>query len=169
MSQDTYNILFLCSANSARSLMAEAIMQREGAGKFTAFSAGSQPAGTPNPNAMSLLEREDFASGQFRSKSWDEFASDTAPQMDFVVTLCDQAAGETCPVWPGQPMLAHWGIQDPAKFEGNAAQTAVIFAKAYAQIRNRITAFTNLPIESLDHLSLKTKMDEIGQMSEDAV
>lgn len=167
MTQKTYNILFLCSANSARSLMAEAIMQREGLGKFRSYSAGSQPSSAPNPNAMALLERNNFDASQFRSKSWDEFAAPDAPKMDFVITLCDQAAGEECPVWPGQPMIAHWGIHDPAKFEGNEAHTGVIFAKTYGQIRNRITIFANLPIDSLDKLSLQRELDEIGNMPKD--
>ncbi len=164
MDQKTYNILFLCNANSARSLMAEAIMQREGLGKFKAFSAGAHPSGAPNPNAMALLKRENFEISHFRSKSWDEFAATAAPQMDFVITLCHQAAGEECPIWPGQPLIAHWDIHDPSQFEGNAAQTGVIFAKTYAQIRNRITIFANLPIETLDQLSLKEQMDNIGDM-----
>lgn len=162
MDQKNYNILFLCNENSARSLMAEAIMQREGQGKFRAYSAGSQPSGVPNPNAIALLERNKFETTQFRSKSWDEFAAPDAPKMDFVITLCDQAAGEECPVWPGQPMMAHWGIHDPAKFEGNEAHVGVIFAKTFGQIRNRITSFANLPIDTLDQLSLQQKLDEIG-------
>jgi protein-tyrosine-phosphatase len=167
MTQKTYNVLFLCSENSARSLMAEAIMQREGLGKFKSYSAGSQPSGTPNPNAMALLERNNFDTGLFRSKSWDEFAAADAPKMDFVITLCDQAAGEECPVWPGQPMLAHWGLHDPAKFEGNEAHTGVIFAKTYGQLRNRITIFANLPIDSLDKLSLQRELDDIGNFPKD--
>jgi protein-tyrosine-phosphatase len=166
MTQKTYNILFLCRANSARSLMAEAIMQREGLGKFRAFSAGSHPANAPNADAMSLLARENFDVSLFRSKSWDVFAGPDAPQMDFVVTVCDTLAGEECPVWPGQPMQAHWGVHDPVAFKGNEAHTAVIFAKTYAQLRNRITVFANLPFDALDQLSLKKQMDEIGELVE---
>ncbi|CUI84528.1 arsenate reductase ArsC [Cognatishimia activa] len=166
MTQKTYNILFLCSANSARSLMAEAIMQREGLGKFKAFSAGSNPATAPNDNAMALLERNNYDISQFRSKSWDEFGKEDAPLMDFVITVCDKAKGETCPIWPGQPMSAHWGVPDPVSFEGNEAHTGVIFAKTFAQLRNRITIFANLPIESLDALALQKEMDAIGEIQD---
>lgn len=164
MTQKTYNILFLCNANSARSLMAEAIMQREARGKFNPYSAGAQPSGSPNPHAVTLLERNGFDTSRFRSKSWDEFAKTDAPQMDFVMILCDQANGEECPVWPGQPMTAHWGIHDPASFEGNAVHTGVIFAKTYGQIRKRITAFVNLPIETLDKLTLQAELSKIGDL-----
>lgn len=165
MTQKTYNILFLCHANSARSLMAEAIMQREGLGKFKAFSAGSSPAANAHPVAMALLERNNFDVSSFKPKSWDAFGNDGAPEMDFVITVCDKAAGEPCPTWPGQPMTAHWGVEDPAEFEGNEAQQAIIFAKAFAQLRNRISVFANLPIDSLGQLALKEQMEQIGGLN----
>lgn len=169
MSDKTYNVLFLCTANSARSLMAEMILQAEGDGKFQAFSAGSSPAGQVNPNALALLTRQYSDVSALRSKNWDEFATADAPQMDFVITVCDKAAGEVCPVWPGQPMSAHWGMPDPVIAEGNDAQKAVIFAKTFAQLRSRITAFANLPIAELDKITLQQRVDEIAKIQEEAV
>lgn len=162
-----YNVLFLCHANSARSLMAEAIMQREGRGRFRAFSAGADPAARANPHVLALLERNSYDVSAFKPKSWDAFGSKDAPRMDFVITVCDKAAGEACPTWPGQPMTAHWGLHDPAEFEGNEAHTAVIFNKTFAQLRNRISVFANLPIDSLSQLALKQQMDAIGKKSAD--
>ncbi len=157
-----YNILFLCTANSARSVLAESIMNREGATKFTAYSAGSMPRGEINPHAVHLLESLNYKTDQLRSKSWDEFAKPDAPKLDFVITVCDNAAGEVCPIWPGQPIQAHWGVPDPAVADGSEAEIALAFADAYRQLYNRITIFTALPIESLDRLALKRRMDEIG-------
>jgi arsenate reductase len=158
-----YNILFLCTGNSARSIIAEAIMNRIGAGRFTAYSAGSHPRGAVNPNALALLDRLDYPTAGFRSKSWDEFAGPDAPKLDFVITVCDDAAGEVCPAWPGQPMTAHWGMPDPAAAQGSQSDIALAFAGTYRMLNNRIGAFANLKISGLDRLSLQTKMREIGQ------
>ena len=166
MSDETYNVLFLCNANSARSLMAEAILQRESMGKFRGFSAGAHPAGSPHPQTLALLERLNHDTGFARSKSWDEFAAPDAPKMDFVFTVCDQAAAETCPVWPGQPMSAHWGVPDPAAAKGNEAEIGLAFNDAYRMLRNRISIFVNLPIEALDKLSLQKQLDEIGETTD---
>ena len=166
MGDDTsreYNVLFLCTGNTARSIMAEAILRDIGVGKFNAYSAGSQPAGTVNPFVIELLQRLDNPVEGLRSKSWDEFAGADAPQLDFVFTLCDSAANETCPTWPGQPMTAHWGIEDPAAVEGNDAEKALAFRNAYRMINNRVSLFVNLPIVSLDRLTLKQELDEIGR------
>lgn len=157
-----YNVLFLCTGNSARSILAEAILNREGAGRFRAFSAGSRPAGKPNPLALSLLEREGHDTGFARSKSWDEFAGADAPQMDFIFTVCDSAAGEECPFWPGHPMTAHWGIPDPAAAEGNEAERGLAFAEAYRALTNRISAFVSLPIAAIDGLALQRHLKAIG-------
>lgn len=161
--EKSYNVLFLCTGNSARSIMAEAILQREGAGKFRAYSAGSHPAGKVNPNALSLLKQLNHETDGFRSKDWAEFAEDDAPELDFVFTVCDNAANEACPVWPGQPMSAHWGLPDPAEVEGSDAEVAAAFADAYRMLNNRISVFVNLPIASLDQLSLQKQLDQIGQ------
>ena len=158
----TYNVLFLCTGNSARSILAEAIMNRVGAGKFNGFSAGSMPKGEVNPHALRLLKSLNFDVSQFRSKSWEEFAQPGAPVMDFIFTVCDNAAGEVCPVWPGKPISAHWGQEDPAAVEGSPAEIAAAFAEAYRLLNNRITAFVNLPMESLDRLKLKAHVDRIG-------
>jgi arsenate reductase len=163
MTPKTYNVLFLCTGNSARSIIAEACLSREGLGKFNAFSAGSQPAGEVNPYAIQLLEKQNFNTKPFRSKSWDEYAGPDAPVMDFVFTVCDNAAKEVCPVWPGQPMTAHWGVADPAKVEGNETETALAFADTFRMLRHRISIFCNLPLESLDRLSLQKQVDEIGK------
>lgn len=157
-----YNVLFLCTGNSARSIMAECLLERIGGSRFRAFSAGSFPAGTVNPHALEILERRDHRTDHLRSKSWDEFATPAAPVMDFVFTVCDRAAGEVCPVWPGQPMSAHWGFPDPAAVEGHEAVKRAAFADAYREIATRVEMFTSLPLHSLDRLSLKRKLDEIG-------
>ena len=159
----TYNVLFLCTGNSARSVLAEAILNRIGKEKFAAYSAGSQPKGAVNPHAVALLKRLDYPTGSLRSKSWDEFARAGAPRMDFVFTVCDNAANEVCPVWPGQPMTAHWGIPDPAAVEGDDAKIDDAFREAYLLLHRRIELFANLPVEKLDRLSLKRRLDEIGK------
>jgi arsenate reductase (thioredoxin) len=162
-----YNVLFLCTGNSARSIMAEAILSRFGAGKFNAYSAGSHPKGEVHPHALRLLERFNFKIGNFRSKNWEEFAQADAPPLDFVFTVCDNAAGEVCPVWPGQPMSAHWGVPDPAAATGSEAEIAAAFADAYGRLSNRITIFVALPFEGLDRLTLQKRLDDIGR-SKDA-
>jgi len=166
MTQRLYNVLFLCTGNSARSIMAEAILNNIGK-PFRAYSAGSSPKGEIHPTALALLERAQLDLGSARSKSWDEFARPDAPKMDFVFTVCDQAAGEACPFWPGQPMTAHWGIPDPAATRGNEAEVSLAFASAYRALNNRILAFSSLPLSSLDKLSLQTRLDEIGKVSDD--
>jgi arsenate reductase len=157
-----FNVLFLCTGNSARSIMAEAILQREGPGNFRAFSAGSQPKGQVHPFALDLLRKMNFDVSTFHSKSWSEFAGPGAPDLDFVFTLCDEAAAEACPVWPGQPMTAHWGLPDPAAATGNEAERRLAFADTYRMLTNRISIFVNLPIKSLDKLSLQKRLDAIG-------
>ncbi len=155
------NVLFLCTGNSARSIMAEAILNREGKGRFRAFSAGSDPKGEVNPNALRLLSRLNFDVSGFRSKSWQEFMTPDAPKMDFVFTVCDDAA-ETCPVFPGQPMSAHWGIEDPARATGNPAEIAFAFSEAFRMLNARIGIFVSLPMAALDRLSLQNRLREIG-------
>jgi arsenate reductase len=159
----TFNVLFLCTGNSARSILAEAILAREGQGKFNAFSAGSQPKGEVHPFALDLLVKMNHPTGHLSSKSWDEFARPGAPELDFVFTVCDNAAHEVCPVWPGQPMTAHWGIPDPAAVEGSAVEQRLAFADAYRQMSNRISIFVNLPLRALDRLSLQKRLAEIGR------
>ncbi|MEO8114439.1 MAG: arsenate reductase ArsC [Phenylobacterium sp.] len=159
----TYNILFLCTGNSARSILAEALMNRLGKGRFQAWSAGSFPKGQVNPHALALVEGLGFEAAQFRSKSWDEFAAPGAPAMDFVITVCDDAAGEVCPVWPGQPVTAHWGIPDPAAATGSEAEIGAAFGEAARQLRNRIELLLNLPLAAIDRLSLKKHLDQIGE------
>jgi arsenate reductase len=159
-----FNVLFLCTGNTARSILAESILRREGAGRFNAFSAGSQPKGIVNPFAIKVLRDMDYPVGELRSKSWQEFARDGAPAMDFVFTVCDNAAGEACPIWPGQPMTAHWGIEDPAAVEGTDLQKEAAFVEAFRYLKNRITAFTSLPLASIDALSLGTRLRDIGRM-----
>ena len=164
MPDRSFNVLFLCTGNSARSVIAEAILNKVGAGKFRAFSAGSQPKGAVNPHTLTLLSSLGYDTAAFRSKSWSEFAGPGAPALDFVFTVCDNAAGESCPVWPGQPMTAHWGVPDPAEADGTPAQIAVAFKDAYRMLHQRIAIFAALPIASLDRLSLQTKLKEIGRM-----
>ena len=159
----TYNILFLCTGNSARSIIAEAVLTREAAGRFRAYSAGSAPKGEVNPHALALVESLGFAASDFRSKAWDEFAAPGAPPLDFIFTVCDNAVGEVCPIWPGQPMTAHWGVADPAAVEGSEAEIGAAFSETARLLGNRIRLFLNLPIASLDRMSLQTKLREIGQ------
>ncbi|MBX3580891.1 MAG: arsenate reductase ArsC [Rhizobiaceae bacterium] len=163
MSDTVYNVLFLCTGNSARSILAEAILRNLGAGRFNAFSAGSQPKGEVHPFALELLKNLKQDVSFARSKSWDEFAGPKAPRMDFVFTVCDNAANESCPVWPGQPMTAHWGVPDPAAAEGTDAEKHLAFAEAYRQLSNRLSAFLSLPLASIDRMSLNAKLREIGQ------
>lgn len=158
-----YNVLFLCTGNSARSIIAEAIMNRVGASRFQAYSAGSHPNGKVNPHALALLKRLDYNTDQFRSKPWDEFSAPDSPRLDFVITVCDNAAGEVCPIWPGQPMTAHWGMPDPAAVQGTDVEVALAFAETYRMLNNRIGAFSNLKMSGLDRLSLQNKMTEIGK------
>jgi protein-tyrosine-phosphatase len=158
-----YNVLFLCTGNSARSILAESIMNREGKGKFIGYSAGSQPKGEVHPFAIDLLKKMNYPTDQLRSKSWEEFSQPGAPELDFVFTVCDNAANEVCPVWPGQPMTAHWGIPDPAAAEGTESVRRLAFADAYRHLNNRISIFTSLPLQSLDKLSLQKRLDEIGR------
>jgi protein-tyrosine-phosphatase len=159
-----YNVLFLCTGNSARSILAESILQKDGAGRFQAFSAGSQPKGEINPFATKVLKSYDYPSEGFRSKSWEEFALAHAPVMDFVFTVCDNAAGETCPLWPGQPMTAHWGIEDPAAVQGTDIHKEAAFVVAFRYLKNRISVFTALPIASIDKMALGSRLRDIGQM-----
>jgi arsenate reductase len=163
MSQKTYNVLFLCTGNSARSVMAEAILNGLGQGRFRAFSAGSFPAGKVNPFAEELLRSKGFDTSGFRSKSWDEFARAGAPAMDFIFTVCDNAAGETCPIWPGHPATAHWGFEDPAAFQGPDAEKRRFFEKIFQEIAARIRLFLALPLDKIDRLALKTELDRIGK------
>jgi arsenate reductase len=163
MSQKIFNVLFLCTGNSARSVMAESILNREGGGKFKGFSAGSHPKGEIDPVVLNLLKKLNFPTESLRSKSWDEFARPGAPELDFVFTVCDNAAGEVCPVWPGQPMTAHWGLPDPVAFEGSATEKAAFTADVMRMLNNRIGIFSALPIHALDRLSLQKHLDEIGK------
>jgi protein-tyrosine-phosphatase len=160
---EPYNVLFLCTGNSARSILAESILNREGLGRFKAFSAGSDPKGQVHSYAIDLLERLNYPTEKLRSKSWDEFAVPGAPSMDFVFTVCDNAAHEVCPVWPGQPATAHWGVPDPAAAEGTEIERRLAFADCYRMLNNRIGVFANLPLEALDRLSLQKRLDEIGR------
>ncbi len=168
MSDKVYKVLFLCTGNSARSVLAEAILNRIGAGRFTAYSAGSQPKGKVHPCALELLARRDYDTAGLRSKSWDEFTGPAAPALDFVFTLCDSAANETCPVWYGAPLSAHWGLPDPAAAVGAEAQR-VAFAEAYRALHRRLESFSNLPLGSLDMSSLKARLAEIGAGGADNV
>lgn len=161
--QHKYNILFLCTGNSARSIIAEAIMNRVGEARFNATSAGSHPKGEVNPHALALLKRLDYKIEDLRSKPWDEFARLDSPKLDFVITVCDNAAGEVCPVWPGQPMSAHWGLPDPAAVEGTDVEVALAFAETYRMLNTRISAFANLKLSGLDRLSLQRRMNELGR------
>lgn len=164
MADRIYNVLFLCTGNSARSIIAEAILNKLGAERFRAYSAGSQPKGQVNPHAVALLESLGYDTSGYRSKSWDEFAKAGEPQFDFVFTVCDNAAAEACPVWPGQPMTAHWGIADPAEATGTPAEIALAFKEAFRLLNQRISIFTALPMRSLDKLTLQHKLREIGYM-----
>jgi len=166
MTRDTshrpYHVLFLCTGNSARSIMAEALLNHLGAGRFRAYSAGSFPTGRVNPNALALLERMNIPADGARSKSWDEYAAPGSPPIDFVITVCGDAAGETCPVWPGHPMTAHWGVEDPARVEGSPIEVTNAFRHAFNVLEHRIRAFLALPVASLEHLKLQQQLDEIG-------
>lgn len=162
MTEKIFNVLILCTGNSARSILAEAIFNRDGKGRIRAFSAGSHPAGRVNPFALELLQDKGFDVSGLRSKSWDEFAVAGSPKMDFVFTVCDNAAGEMCPVWPGQPISAHWGIEDPAAAEGSDDDMRRAFNKAFSQMQRRIALFLALPLDNLDRSALKEKLDQIG-------
>jgi arsenate reductase len=164
-----FNVLFLCTGNSARSIMSEAILNREGKGSFRAFSAGSQPKGQVHPYTLDLLRRLNFDVSGFRPKSWSEFSGPGAAPLDFVFTVCDNAAGETCPLWPGQPMTAHWGVPDPAAATGNEAEGRLAFADAFRMLNNRISIFVSLPLRSLDKLALQRQLDDIGKAKDSAV
>ncbi len=166
MSDRTYNVLFLCTGNSARSILAECVLNRLGHGRFRAYSAGSFPRGSVHPFALDLLRRQNYVVDGLRSKSWDEFAVPNAPQLDFVFTVCDNAAGEVCPIWPGQPMTAHWGLPDPAAVEGSDVERRLAFADTMRMLHNRLGLFVSLPIESLEKLTLQNHLRAIGQPSE---
>ena len=158
------NVLFVCTGNSARSILAESILNREGEHRFNAYSAGSNPTGTVHPLARAILERRDFSVESLRSKSWDEFAGPDSPHLDYVITVCDNAAGEVCPVWPGQPPIsAHWGLPDPAAVEGSVAQQAMAFALTFNLLSERISTFVKLPFDSLDEAALQQRLDDIGR------
>jgi protein-tyrosine-phosphatase len=163
MSEQVYNVLFLCTGNSARSILAESILRKDGGRHFRAFSAGSQPKGTVNPFAIKVLASLDYPVDNLRSKSWEEFARPDAAVMDFVFTVCDNAASEACPVWPGQPLTAHWGIEDPAEVGGSDLAKEAAFVAALRYLKNRIAIFTSLPLRSIDRLSLGTKLRDIGR------
>ena len=164
MADRVFNVLFLCTGNTARSVLAEGILRKDGAGRFNAFSAGSQPKGVVNPFALKTLAAFGYPADGYRSKSWDEFASPDAPRMDFVFTVCDSAAGEACPIWPGQPLTAHWGIEDPAAVGGSDIDKERAFNEAFRFMRNRIAAFVALPLKSLDEMSLQNRLEDIGRM-----
>jgi arsenate reductase (thioredoxin) len=163
MTDSPYNVLFLCTGNSARSIIADAILNKSGVGKFRAFSAGSQPKGSVHPETIKLLQSLGYDTSNLRSKSWAEFARPGAPPLDFVFTVCDNAADEVCPIWPGQPMTAHWGVPDPAAATGSAAEIALAFKDTYRMLYHRLCIFVALPIKSLDQLSLQNRLNEIGR------
>lgn len=163
VAKHSYNVLFLCTHNSARSIIAEAVMNSLGAGKFKGFSAGSQPSGRVHPYALDMLEKLNYDISTMRSKAWDEFAQPGAPALDFVFTVCDNAANEVCPVWPGQPMSAHWGLPDPSAVQGSDAEKRFAFADTHRMLHQRISIFVNLPLESLDKLTLQKRLDDIGR------
>ena len=163
MEDRIYNVLFLCTGNSARSILAESLLNHWGRGKFQGFSAGSFPKGQVHPVAVDLVKRMNLPAEDLRSKSWDEFAAPGAPPIDFIFTVCDNAAGEVCPVWPGKPMTAHWGVADPAAVEGTDMEKAAAFRKAFKELETRIKLFTSLPISSLDSMTLQSKLREIGK------
>jgi protein-tyrosine-phosphatase len=164
MTRTPHHVLFLCTGNSARSIIAESVLRALGRDRFVAHSAGSAPRGEVHPFALELLQRQDYPIADLRSKSWEEFAEPGAPALDFVFTVCDNAAREVCPVWPGQPLSAHWGIPDPAAVTGNASQRRLAFADALRMLRNRIEIFVNLPVASLDRLSLRAELERIGRL-----
>lgn len=163
MREAVFNVLFLCTGNSARSILAEAILNRVGTGRFRAFSAGSQPKGAVHPYALDLLATLNHDTSFARSKNWQEFAAPGAPVMNFVFTVCDNAANESCPVWPGQPMTAHWGVPDPVTVQGTEAERRLAFADAYRMLNNRISIFASLPVSTIDKLALQERLDEIGR------
>jgi len=165
MSDHTYNVLILCTGNSARSILAESLINHWGSGRFRGFSAGSFPKGTVHPIALELLEQMKLPTAGLRSKSWDEFAAPGAPPLDFIFTVCDNAAGEACPVWPGKPVTAHWGLPDPAAVEGSNVEKWLAFRSTLQALENRIKAFVSLPVASLDRVQLKQRLDEIGRMA----
>ncbi len=162
------NVMFLCTHNSARSIIAECVMNRLGMGRFKGFSAGSQPSGRVHPFAIDLLKNSNYDTSTLRSKSWHEFTGPDAPHLDFVFTVCDNAAAETCPVWPGQPMTAHWGLPDPSAVEGTESERHFAFADTHRMLYQRISIFTSLPLASLDKLALQSKLDEIGRSRAEA-
>ncbi len=164
MTRNLYHVLFLCTGNSARSILGESILNQRGGGRFRAFSAGSHPKGAVHPVAVELLKSLDFPTANLRSKSWDEFAQPGSPHLDFVFTVCDNAAGEVCPYWPGQPVTAHWGIPDPAAADGSELERKAAFRLAFRQLENRIKLFLSLPIASIDRMRLKERLDEIGRL-----
>ena len=164
MADRRFNVLFLCTGNTARSILAESILRKHGAGRFNAYSAGSQPKGVVNPFALKVLGSLDYPTAGLRSKNWEEFAAQDAPNMDFVFTVCDNAAGETCPLWPGKPITAHWGIEDPAAVEGSDIEKERAFNAAFRHLKNRILAFIALPIASLDAMALSNSLEQIGRM-----
>ena len=163
MKNRTFNVLFLCTGNSARSILAEAYLNSVGRGRFNAYSAGSKPGGKVNPLALELLQKSRIGTAELRSKSWDEFSGTDAPKMDFVFTVCDNAAAEPCPYWPGQPMTAHWGVPDPAAVQGSDEEKRQAFREAFSILSTRIKLLLNLPLDKLDHLAIKGKLDEIGK------
>jgi arsenate reductase (thioredoxin) len=167
MTDQTYNVLILCTGNSARSIMAEALINTMGHGRFQAYSAGSQPGGTVNPLAIEQVKKTGYPLENLRSKSWDEFAGTGAPHMDFIITVCDNAKGEVCPIWPGHPMTAHWGFEDPAAFQGSDEEKRHFFEKIFRQIMSRVQLFVNLPFNVLDHQSTKREVNAIGETSND--
>jgi len=164
MNDRPFNVLFLCTGNSARSILAESLISHWGRGKFVGFSAGSSPKGTVHPIALELLRHMKLPAEGMRSKSWDEFAKPGAPSLDFVFTVCDNAAGEMCPIWPGQPMTAHWGVEDPAAVEGSETEQWLAFRKAFRELESRIKVFTSLPLRSLDRIKLQQRLNEIGKL-----
>jgi arsenate reductase len=165
MSERSYNVLFLCTGNSARSILAESLVNHWGQGKFRGFSAGSFPKGQVHPVAIELLRRMNLPADNLRSKSWDEFAAPGAPQLDFIFTVCDNAAGEVCPIWPGKPMTAHWGIADPAAAAGSDAEKSLAFRKALVELETRIRLFTSLPVDSIDAMTLQNHLNAIGRQA----
>jgi len=167
MADKTFNVLFLCTGNSARSILAESLLNHHGAGRFKAYSAGSYPKKEPHPYALDLLKSLKLPTEGLHSKSWDVFAVPGAPKMDFVFTVCDQAAAEPCPIWPGQPMSAHWGVPDPAAVEGSELEKRDAFRRAFRELENRIRIFASLRVEALSRIALKKKLDEIGRVSVD--